>query len=415
MKLGATTAMRYFLFNVMMLLMGTAMKTMKDFGQALSMDSFFGDGGLGGDDVNLQVIESSLMSMVREGTSPSLKPGIWAIYNLTTEMQAAVENKSNHEQNNLTLAWWAWTNCTPGEGQRQLFNNSMGAMQEACSVEVTSGLADWNGNPYHGTVFEWASEYCKENCSMNCSNDLPLCPSTPFACEKDWEPHEDNTDVKKHMYYLQQVFAEGSNTEGNCRSNNDNCTEQCEMHCPPGWNNTFPNCSDQICHFEKEACDLFHDSCLEYHTCYFQEGREYNETQMFVEREEQANKQEWRAILRIQCLLNAFLASIDLNESLGEGITTCINTTYNTSNITYYGPVTMHYYNKSTNPLRKCPSNEDWPNFDPPFNEPPGGEAWRARYYAPLGATDNPEYVLPTCSNQHAACENLNMTANTTQ
>lgn len=393
-----------------MLLMVASMKTMKEIGQALSMDGSFFDQGLGGDDLNLQVIESSLMSMVREGTSPSLRPGIMAIYDLTTDMKAAVENKSSHEQTNLTQAWNDWLACSL-IGDRNNNNFSTKILDEVCVVTDTTGLVDWDGNPFNGSVTDWYATHCRQNCTQVCEYESEItaqsCPQTPFSCEKQWAAFDDNTDVRAHMVYLQSVFAANSLIETNCSTNTSNCTSRCVTECPGAYNSTNTNCSQEQCRLENEGCKSQTSNCAEYQSCWYEEQEDYNQTKNYASAQEQSNKAEYRAVLRIECLLTAFLDSIDNNESLSVGIDGCINTTFDTNNQTLFGNVSITYYNESLNPLKEC-TTENFPNSNPPLSLVPGSQAWQDEYYAPYTAAgitppvcaDDPSLaaLIPDCS-----------------
>eukprot|EP00930_Biecheleria_cincta_P053881 TRINITY_DN3967_c0_g1_i1.p1 TRINITY_DN3967_c0_g1~~TRINITY_DN3967_c0_g1_i1.p1 ORF type:complete len:422 (-),score=46.24 TRINITY_DN3967_c0_g1_i1:61-1326(-) len=395
----SATLMRCFLLGVMPMA-GASVKTMKEIGQALSLDSSFFDEGLGGDDLNLQVIESSLMSMVREGTSPSLKPGIEAIYSLTNDMKAAVVNQTHHQQMNLTDAWYEWKNCTPAPGARQSENEYFDAVRESCQTRDSNGLLDWDGNVFNGTVDEWYNTHCRQNCTQVCEDEnaiaLQSCPQAPISCQKQWAPFDGNTDVRAHMVYLQSVFGQKMALASNCTNGSSSCRTQCETRCPSGqYNFTHQNCSNAMCRFENNGCQLRVGNCLRYQDCYTQGEQDYNRTASWVSSQELCNKQEYRAILRINCLLDAFLASIDNNVSLSVGIGTCINTTFNINDPTYFANVSISYYNTSEHPRQNC-SDESFPSINPaPFGPPPGSEAWRNVYYSvyiAAGAT------LPTCS-----------------
>lgn len=414
MKLGVATPMRCFVFGVMPL-MGASMKTMKEIGQALSMGGSFFDQGLGGDDLNLQVIESSLMSMVREGTSPSLRPGIETIYNLTTDMKAAVENKSNHEQANLTQAWYDWLNCTAEANGRQIENRfPVTPIGDYCENNMSGWLKNWDGSRYWGDTWSWFTEVCRRNCTEVCETTSEIrretCPQTPLSCEKQWAAFDTNTDVRAHMVYLQSVFAQNMLLEDNCSSSSNvtNCTQVCERECPGTDNATNENCSRGMCILENEGCHKQNETCESYRQCYFREQEDYNETKAWVSCAESSNKQEYRAILRIECLLDAFLASIDNNTNLSTGIANCINTTFNVDDQTFFAPVTIQYYNESENPLKACTA-ENFPGIVPSLDVVPGSSEWRRIWYEhymaagvqPPTCTD-PMYLplIPDCTNK---------------
>jgi hypothetical protein len=412
MKLAGATLMRCLLLGVM-LLMGASMKTMKEIGQALSMDGSFFDHGLGGDDLNLQVIESSLMSMVREGTSPSLRPGIVSIKDLTTDMKAAIENKTTEEQSNMTDAWYVWLNCS-AHGDTIPDNGTTSLLDEHCVHTYGSGLVDWEGNPFNGTVSEWAYTHCRQNCTQLCENDSVMereimsCPQTPFSCEKQWAAFDDNTDVRDHMAYLQSVFAAKKLIETNCSDPPDptNCTSRCVLDCPGDYNRTNLNCSRAMCEIENRGCHYRNRTCEEYWDCYDREEAIYYQTKNWASSQEDPNKQEYRAILRIECLLDKFLASIDNNTSLSDGINLCINRTFETNDSTRFGNVTIGYYNESENPKKSCTA-ENFPNANPPLDLEPGSPAWNERYYSAYAAAgfgppvcrDDPSLraLIPVC------------------
>jgi len=410
MKLGGATPMRGFVLGLLPL-MGASMKTMKEIGQALSMGGSFFDQGLGGDDLNLQVIESSLMSMVREGTSPSLLPGIMAIFDLTTDMKAAVENKSNHEQANLTKDWYIWLNCTANPGDRIENPFPVTPIHDQCFDNRTSWQNDWDGNRYYGDILSWHANICRQNCTETCeiTNEITreLCPQTPFSCEKQWAAFDTNTDVRAHMLYLQSKFAENMANESNCSSSRNvtNCTTQCITECPPGGNTSWANCSISACVLQNEGCMKHNESCFLYNECYDTEQQDYNVTKTWVSEYEYSNKQEYRAILRIECLLHAFNSSIANESDLSDGIDACINTTFNIDDQTFFGPVTIGYYNESENPRKACTA-ENFPGAVPSFGLVPGSPAWNQIYFEPyiLAGFEPPDCGDPIYSHYIPDC-----------
>jgi len=413
MKCGGVTPMRCFVLGLMPL-MGASTKTMKEIEQVFSAGGSFFDQGLGRKDLDLQVIESSLMSMVREGTSPSLLPGIEAIYSLTTDMKAAVENKSNHEQANLTQAWYDWLNCTANPAGRQSSGTfPVTPIHDYCWRNDSSEiLSDWDGNRYYGGLWSWFYDVCRQNCTETCemTNEITreTCPQTPFSCEKQWAAFDTNTDVKDHMVYLQSVFAGNMVLESNCSRNFTNCTSECHRECPPAGNISSANCSIGMCLLENEGCEKINETCEGYKECYNTEQEDYNETKAWVSSQEYSNKQEYRAILRIECLLNAFVASINQTQNLSDGIDGCINTTFYIDDQTFFGNVTIRYYNEAENPLKAC-TEENFPGVVPSFSVVPGSTQWQQTYYAPYihAGVEPPtcsdpihRHLIPECSNQ---------------
>lgn len=419
--------------------------------QAFSMNregsSSWGELGLGGDDLNLQVIESSLMSMVKEGTSPSLRPGIMAIYNLTNDMMASVVNHSSFQQDKLNQSWNSWVQCSADDGARNERFEYLRTILTECQLN-------------HSSYWDCQSN-CTKDCEVTANQTEELrklyCLTDPHNCEMQVQALDDNRAVKNQIISLRAHFNGRLNPSVDCNGTTPNCTTQCQWTCQETVTVGGDNCTTDVCSFEEAGCHAQHDACRVYNDCYVTGQEEYLVTLGEVQSDDDGSQHEYRAILRIQCLLNAFLGSIDdvNGTGLDEGINYCINRTYHQyhckcnscplsslqdtnwnawlgSNATYpednsscsnnyerdatstgcdycsqpYIPIFVTYPDVSTNPKKNCTSAM-FPGLEPTFDIVPGTQQWTDQYYSHWPADE----VVPSCELSLDIC-NVNATWN---
>eukprot|EP00930_Biecheleria_cincta_P073947 TRINITY_DN611_c0_g1_i2.p1 TRINITY_DN611_c0_g1~~TRINITY_DN611_c0_g1_i2.p1 ORF type:complete len:495 (+),score=52.08 TRINITY_DN611_c0_g1_i2:86-1486(+) len=407
-------------FSVGVVHLTSSFSVQESLSNAFSEDaSSWSDLGLGGDDLNLQVIESSLMSMVKEGTSPTLKPGIMAIYNLTNDMIASITSHSAIQQAKLNASWDKLVQCTAEDNQGTERFDYLRTILTECQLNHTS----------YWKCVESCKQVCESEASALAATRASQCPTTPYNCQMQVVALDDNRAVKDKILSLRQHF--DSLRRVDCSNITKNCSNECTYNCSAVIV-TADNCTTDVCEFEQTGCQLQHDACRVYTDCYDTRAAEYNVTLAEVTSDDEGTQNEYRAIFRIQCLLNAFLVSIDNPNGTGldEGINYCIQRSYYQyfckcnscpltalqdavwnpflgSPATYpadrakcsskyvrgavatgcdncaqpYIPIFITYPDVSTAPRKNC-TTASFPRLQPEFDLVPGSTQWAAKYYS---------------------------------
>mmetsp|Transcript_81391 Transcript_81391/g.143673 ORF Transcript_81391/g.143673 Transcript_81391/m.143673 type:complete len:448 (-) Transcript_81391:43-1386(-) len=90
-------------------------------------------------------------------------------------------------------------------------------------------------------------------------------------------------------------------------------------------------CDEKQKAFEQEACYIYGNySCEQYNTCFDERKEDYDTALADAQQTEAALKIEWRAILRIECLVKALLKNSD---EIGPAIDVCKAKTHSTAEI----------------------------------------------------------------------------------
>lgn len=324
--------------------------------------------------MNLDGIEQSLLAMAEEGATPGLLPFIYQIYNLTSQMKREVEVQKDRSQKSLDDSWEEFIKCKLGTST---FNNSAQATalrqcrikQQECYLNSTQACASCD------LLCQVMSTECAKLASFEYYNTSFCSISNPALV----------AGTRDHMVDLQSFFSrkatEFKNTQSSCRNATLDCN-QCRATCS-GTNCTdYKNQCDELQQaLEGDACKALSvdsSNCSNYTICYNTKKTAWEETTSTVHKEESAFTAEYRGILRIECLLNAFIKEINENDSLKAQIQTCVANDF--TGPEYLGILFIKYQNISDNPKQDCAPLVVTSNSKLPT---PGSAEWIQSYYLP--------------------------------
>lgn len=137
------------------------------------------------------------------------------------------------------------------------------------------------------------------------------------------------------------------------------------------WMTKRYECDDYQRSFENGACELSRNyTCARYTSCMSGKASAYDEAHSSANASQAGLQAEWRAVMRIECLIDALGAPAD---TLQSQIETCIARTHSTTQVTFtfYG---------STAPVPAC----DPANY---ANMTPGNAAFSTRWYSGVTLT----------------------------
>eukprot|EP00440_Ansanella_granifera_P068013 gb/GFBE01073781.1/.p1 GENE.gb/GFBE01073781.1/~~gb/GFBE01073781.1/.p1 ORF type:complete len:384 (+),score=85.48 gb/GFBE01073781.1/:1-1152(+) len=321
---------------------------------------------------SLEGIESSLLAMAGEGATPELKPFVDQIFNLTVRMKSEVEKQATESNRTLTAHWEDFKSCRyDGADEEGLKERS--ARHRACR-EVESSV--------------WSTmQGCESICEVKNNTAQSYCEA--FRTINVYPPTGDckwsNNHMKSTLPYMMalrddylQRYRHWAGNKSLCSNHTSRVTD------------CYASCKDQEkAYYDKKAeCDRYQSDleahacgetpeCTKYKCCYDTKKEAWETTNASVAAQEASLIVEYRALLRIDCLLKAFNNSIAAATSdLSAGIEVCRGTTFSA------GPY-VTYYDIKDNPISDCASKLA-----------PGSQTWIAEYYSNL-----PEHTaFATCS-----------------
>lgn len=326
--------------------------------------------------MSLDGMEASLIAMAEEGATPGLLPFIYQIYNLTGSMKLQVEIQSKNSQQSLDSAWQAFTSCKFSQStsynldalksQYQLCKQQQSQCvqdQSLCSTDCTTECLLVNGPC---STFNSADVWpAKGTCAIN--TDI-------YSGSKAWITTLKNYFAARYSNWTQsKVLCDAQTAKCN------NCWNQCKSKVSQ-CNSIKTTCSQQQTALENAGCQsIYSGNCEAYTSCYNTQQEIWQNTNKTVAGQESAFTAEYRGILRVECLLNAFVRDINGTAALQSEIELCINNDYTSPQ--YIGQLLINYYNINLNPLQACSAT---PNAAATIV--PGSVAWIQQYYTPLPA-----------------------------
>lgn len=281
---------------------------------------------------NLQAIENSLLAMSAsikdnaEEYNSTLGPFITQIRVLTDMMKGELRKQHGLAQDDLDRSWLNFLNCT-----------------ENASEDAFRDLIDWNKTHIHcrydeaGLYHGW--ETCLENLDVlimsektwqELYNDANV---MPYDCHHpaDPIPHISSKpyilDLRNHFRNQWVAWHDALIKFEEAHNKTVAKQKECEQ-IDLDYGHKTAKCDGYQRDLEQHACGEGSDDCKGYMKCYIDKEQIWLEQNKSASDQEYGMKSEWRGILRIQCLLDAFSASIDRKADLNEGINLCQNATF---------------------------------------------------------------------------------------
>lgn len=319
--------------------------------------------------IDLDALESSLVSMAREGGTPSLHPFISQVEKLTSGMKEGVMKQSKSSQKELDASWQDFLSCTV-EQQKMPGLQAASLVHRTCRTEESQMYKDLMSlleicHIKNST----ADAYCDAFTAMD---------QFPSAGNCKWQNAAPQTSALRYMKLLRDGFLEKHNAWLQNKSLCDGHTNHSDL-CFADWR------SKQLQLEQKRAeCDRYqgqleilacgsHD-CSDYTNCYSTRRSSWESTNATVAMQEASFLAEYRGLLRIECLLSAFRSSLNYTTPLSQGIDECRRTDFKKSS--YLQPLYINYFDGSQNSMKAC-----FPGTGP------SSQAWSEKYYAhmPMG------------------------------
>eukprot|EP00931_Biecheleriopsis_adriatica_P099662 TRINITY_DN7432_c0_g2_i1.p1 TRINITY_DN7432_c0_g2~~TRINITY_DN7432_c0_g2_i1.p1 ORF type:complete len:611 (+),score=103.69 TRINITY_DN7432_c0_g2_i1:59-1891(+) len=351
--------------------------------RAASRSLFDGADNFGG----LEGIEASLIAMAEEGSTPELAPFIQQISLLVDQMKTEVGSTATAAQTSLNTSWQDFKACNLTRLDLTGLNDSL----RNCWISE-SGIYN---------QVSTCSQLCdvkNQTAALKCSSfsQVDVFPALGYC---QW-PNLPSLSTYDYMDLLVKDFeakhANWKDKEGNC-TNYTNEANTCYAGCQPdkdALSAKQTECDALQSDLESAACGESGDACSRYNICYDMKKAAWQSANASVAQQEGAYLQEYRGILRVDCLLKAFNDSIYTGSNLSADLTACRGTTYGAAS---WSHLQIGYHDISSNPKSSCIGT----SINGLPDAVPGSEAWVSNYYSNV-----PTGVVPAlCS---AACCNTN-------
>eukprot|EP00440_Ansanella_granifera_P009168 gb/GFBE01009930.1/.p1 GENE.gb/GFBE01009930.1/~~gb/GFBE01009930.1/.p1 ORF type:complete len:438 (+),score=81.40 gb/GFBE01009930.1/:1-1314(+) len=334
-------------------------------------------GGMHG--MNIELIESSLLAMAKDGATPELQPFVDDIMNLTLDMMVEVEKQANVSQKTLDDAWYAFKACqqTYADAFWDLARENKSHID--CSVKEAQKAVNYNECVTTcGSLKTYRDIMCPQFAGVNVYPAIDNCKLQDNYLEKNTRPHM----ASLRDYYLGKL-QDWQCKKKKCDDAND-YYYTCLKGCLPlynAWYVQYCICTEKQHALESRRCAPDSEDCTEYKQCYQDRRAAWELANTTVAEEEVSFLAEYRGLYRIKCLLEAFTASIDGTKDLSIGLEDCRVKSYN--NATYLGHLYIEYYDIADNPFINC-------SYPKEGTAKPGSDAWIEYFYAgkmPTGTT----------------------------
>eukprot|EP00933_Yihiella_yeosuensis_P027006 TRINITY_DN2094_c5_g1_i1.p1 TRINITY_DN2094_c5_g1~~TRINITY_DN2094_c5_g1_i1.p1 ORF type:complete len:413 (+),score=81.94 TRINITY_DN2094_c5_g1_i1:52-1290(+) len=334
------------------------------------------------DGMNLDGIEASLLSMAQEGSTPGLTPFVTEINTLVAQMKGAVATQSRTSQSSLTRAWSTFTACSFSASSEFKALQTLNSSHRACSDEESTLYADWQKCLTKCTdPCQYSNYECEKFNAINKYPAVGRCrvtDQTMYPKTREW------------MVQLRDVFRDEyfkwADQKHKCDTRKKVCTD-CYSECSTkekAYKLKETTCSTYQSNLEKSACDKGTNTCQEYFRCYDTAKKEWEKVEKVTEVQETAFLAEFRGLLRIECLLEAFKQNLEQGVALAPRIAACRDKDYKTTAFT--GHLRINYPNITSNKRRDC-LNETGAKAN---GQSPGSPGWIKAFYSNM--PDNTYY-----------------------
>eukprot|EP00931_Biecheleriopsis_adriatica_P100474 TRINITY_DN7578_c0_g1_i2.p1 TRINITY_DN7578_c0_g1~~TRINITY_DN7578_c0_g1_i2.p1 ORF type:complete len:1135 (+),score=118.28 TRINITY_DN7578_c0_g1_i2:60-3464(+) len=345
---------------------------------------------------HLRGIEHSLLALTKSGkTGPAIQPFLTQIKELTTLMKVQIKTQSNASQISMDDSWKALNACSLG-------------------VEEASDLETWNHSHFLCRMTEH-EEYMK---LYTCEQELAILNQTVSARKDNFDLYDlswptdcsypdafptPEVSSRPYMQELRDRFrdlfgvwdsAYGAWNESIAERN----IKQEECNQLRGQRDQRKTICDNVqSHFESRACGESNPECAKYEECYSCAHDQWTAAKSSAEAAETTFLEEWRGILRIECLVDAFNSSIaaanatQTGSNLSDAIAGCRNADFSGDSFTSEIRLVYHPTTNETVP------SKDHCGFVQNASMLPGSKHWTTTYYSNLPLTTPPALC-------HAAC-----------
>lgn len=344
---------------------------------ASTMESPFAGMNLGG-------IEASLLAMAKEEPSPTVKPFVTQITDLTKSMKQAVEDQAKRSQNNLKMSMDDWKSCELKDEEAENNLTAYSLKHLDCSQKESDAYAQWQSCLTKCTTpCDEAQLKCDEFNKTDVWPEDGRCKmqdSAVYANTKEW--------MEILMDSYENLYKAWTSSKAGCEQGKiecDRCNQGCNAY-EKVYKEKVGVCSTYQAELETKGCDKDTTDCVTYHHCYNTKSKAFYAAEESVAQQEKAYIAEYRGLLRITCLLEGFTKAFEGGKldakSLSVSIDTCKKTDFTTE--AHVKHLRIQFYNVTEQiELKKCDGPND--KMDE-TNLIPGSPAWIHQFYSNMPA-----------------------------
>jgi hypothetical protein len=302
------------------------------------------DAGFGAN--SLAEIETSLVNLAREKSTPdsSTSESIAIILSYIAAMKDDVLTRASATQSGLNQSWNNLVNCRLNLTDASTNLTLLNATHRDCSSEEST----------MGTQYLSCLSTCETQCTSSqavcdqyCAVNVPDMPSptpspSPGTCHftgpvkgddevGDYKEWDSNVWYERWVGYFDGLYSDWNTKRTNCR-NTATTMQNCYQHCTSTYGTSYETkkqeCTDHQYDLESAACHETSRNCLAYQSCH---GALYNTYQADVNSANASQSSwysEYRGIMRVECLLSAYNASIVAGTDVTSAMDSCQATTF---------------------------------------------------------------------------------------
>eukprot|EP00440_Ansanella_granifera_P060015 gb/GFBE01065047.1/.p1 GENE.gb/GFBE01065047.1/~~gb/GFBE01065047.1/.p1 ORF type:complete len:471 (+),score=106.02 gb/GFBE01065047.1/:1-1413(+) len=360
----------------------------------------------------LQGIENSLIEMSQAGTAtPGLQPFLEQIWDLTYMMQDQIRNQSSSSQTSLTQAWEEFLKCrwdsdTP---VHTVVLDPLNRSHITCRHSESKAYEDEESCWEQTGILNLSVKVRRENFDIydkdwpqNCVYPEPF-PDPEQSSQPYLQQLRDNF-ASLFAGWNSSYWAWNASVEAR-DSKVEECHELRRFH-----DAQTQECDGKQSDLERGACGDGGEVCDKYIDCYTCKHKAWEAANTSAASAESTYLQEWRGILRIQCLLTAFNESEkEGGTPLEDGIDICRNTDF--TGLQYNKDIRIEYHpfeNEEVPDMVKC--NDTSMKFN---ISNPGTAEWITTYYSNMPSNTAAAVCnAPCCESEVGCCYNYGFGAN---
>jgi len=303
--------------------------------------------GAGFEESGIEQIESSLINLAREKSTPdsSTLESLAIIQTYIDAMKVDVLERATATQAGINQSWHNLVNCRLNLTDASTNLTILDATHKDCSHEESTMSTQYrNCLSTCETQCTSSQAVCDQYCAVNIPDPMPA-PNPvagPGTCHfagpvkgddevGDYKEWDSKVWYERWVAYFGGLYTEWTTKRTNCRNSvttMQNCYQSCESTYGTSYLTKKQECTDHQYDLEAAACHESSSSCLDYQSCF----RSLTNTYRADVNSGNASKESWfseyRGIMRVVCLLDAYNASIVNGAALSPAMSACQATVF---------------------------------------------------------------------------------------
>eukprot|EP00440_Ansanella_granifera_P073859 gb/GFBE01080141.1/.p1 GENE.gb/GFBE01080141.1/~~gb/GFBE01080141.1/.p1 ORF type:complete len:388 (+),score=89.76 gb/GFBE01080141.1/:1-1164(+) len=318
---------------------------------------------------DLEGIENSLLAMATSKdarATPGLPEFLDQIWSLTTQMKAQILTQSNITQTALTKSWEAYLSCEYLEEGHSIGHAS--EVHTACRQSeatlygecIILNNTEKHVNETRATWEELVSTYMQ---------------GTGCAYPGGTSAIEFMRSTRDHFRHLSNEFRTQFKAYEEAKVEEEEAMKSFRAR----WQRYTAKkaaCDDKQAELERMGCGEGDPKCRQYLDCYETKHAEWLSQNTTATSEYDMFSTEYRGVLRIECLLDAFRRSDQGQETLDEGINRCKETIHIKTTDAALGFIWYPNTNAPDPGFHRCNGTQ--------HTSTPGSHAWSTEFYSGL-------------------------------